>query len=148
MTRIHLAALLAVLLPIAAGAQVYRCDVNGRTVYSQAPCAENSIRIDLGPNSEATAGAREAALLRENEMLREENTRLRAELDIARRQDTGRTEYDLRTEQAESFACKQAMRSYEISASTRSYDVEQKRIAAYAACGMREPDRGSTIIVR
>jgi hypothetical protein len=141
MTRIPLAALLAVLLPIAASAQVYRCDTNGRTVYSQAPCAENSVRIDLRPNSEVSMGAREAALLRENEMLREENARLRAELDIARQQETGRTEYDLRAEQAESFACKQAMRSYEISASTRSYDVEQKRIAVYAACGMREPVR-------
>lgn len=148
MTRIHLVTLLALLIPTAALAQVYRCDVNGRTVYSQAPCADNPVRIDLGPNSEVSSSAREAALLRENDLLRAENARLQGELDAARRQDNGRTEYDLRAEQAESFACKQAMRSYEISASTRSRDVEQKRVAAYAACGMREPDRGSTIIVR
>ncbi|SFU69206.1 DUF4124 domain-containing protein [Halomonas korlensis] len=38
-----LAALL--LLPLAAQAQVYRCDVDGRTIFQDSPCGENSTRV-------------------------------------------------------------------------------------------------------
>jgi hypothetical protein len=149
MKRIHFVVLLALLVPTIAAAQVYRCEMNGRTVYSQAPCSGESVRIDLGPNATSSATAREAALQREIETLRAEIQHLGSELDkLAAQRDTGRTEYDLRTDKSDSFECKQAMRSYEISSSRRSYDTEQRRLAAYAACGLREPDRGTTVIVR
>lgn len=149
MKHIHLLATLAMLLPLTVGAQVYRCDVDGRTVYSQTPCADDATRVDLGPNSTVSMNARELAMQREIDALRAEVQRLQVQLSNAlARPDTGRTKSDLRAVQTDSFNCKQAMRSYEISANTRAYDTEQKRVAAYAACGMREPDRGPTVIVR
>lgn len=150
MLRLNLSLLAALLACSAANAQVYRCEENGRTLYTQRPCSDNAVRIDLGPNAEVAEGAREEALRREIEALREELARIQAARDTAANAPrTGRTESDLRSEQAESYSCKQAMRSYEISATVRSPDREQKRVAAYAACGMREPDgRGTTVIVR
>lgn len=152
------------LFATAADAQIYRCTENGKVMYTQTPCSDAAERIDLGPNAEVAVGAREAALLREIEQLREDVRRLQqAQQNAAAPQQFGRSEADLRAEQASSYACSQATRSYELSAnSVRRNDVDQKRTAMYAACGMREPDRiyeperfrepyrrgGTTVIVR
>lgn len=169
MNRFVFTAALAVALASAtAQAQIYRCtDDKGGTLYTQQPCEDGAEVVDLGPNSEVAEGAREAALRRELEQLREDLRRLEEQRTAARYDgpEYGRSESDLRADQADSYACKQAMRSYEISAnSIKRADVEQKRVAMYAACGMREPDRryapyherdddpyrrgGTTVIVR
>ncbi|AUN95231.1 DUF4124 domain-containing protein [Pseudazoarcus pumilus] len=168
MNRFILTLALALALATSAQAQIFRCDDGkGGTLYTQQPCEDGAQVVDPGPNAELAEGAREAALRREIEQLREDIRRLEEQRAAAPYDgpDYGRSESDLRADQASSYACKQAMRSYEISAnSIKRADVEQKRVAMYAACGMREPDRhidpyddryrdpyrrgGTTVIVR
>ncbi len=72
--RLRLAALIAVLLPAAVAADVYRwVDENGVTVYSQwpAPTAE-AVRVETPPGpSEAAQAAAEARLQQQREQLQD-----------------------------------------------------------------------------
>lgn len=137
------------LASMAADAQIYRCEDNGKVLYANSPCGDAPKRLNLGPNAVETPGASDAALRREIEQLREDIRRMEAARQAQSSPGYGRSESDLRAQQANSYECQQAMRSYEISAnSIKGKDVEQKRVAMYVACGMREPDRGTTVIVR
>lgn len=136
------ALLLALCWSTFASAQIYRCvdPANGHTSFTDQPCPPGQAAAEIAvpePNTVDSSGAREQALLREMEALRE---RMRA-AEEARVQ---RPEADLQAERVDSFACSQAQRAYELEAGALKQNeaaIEAKRAAMYGACGLREPDR-------
>ena len=136
------ALLLALCWSTFASAQIYRCvdPANGHTSFTDQPCPPGQTAAEIAvpePNTVDSSGAREQALLREMEALRE---RVRA-AEEARVQ---RSEADLQAERVDSFACSQAQRAYELEAGALKQNeaaIEAKRAAMYGACGLREPDR-------
>lgn len=133
------------MLAFTAAAQIYKCEEGGRVLYSQTPCAppDQMKEIDLGPNATVAPGAREQALQREVNRLRTDLERVQTQQQSAGSAPaTGRTDADLRAEQSRSRACQEATRSYQISAnSVKKADVEMRKAAMYAACGIQEPDQ-------
>lgn len=108
------ALLLALCWSTSASAQIYRCvdPANGHTSFTDQPCPPGQTAAEIAvpePNTVDSSGAREQALLREMEALRE---RVRA-AEEARVQ---RSEADLQAERVHSFACSQAQRAYELEA--------------------------------
>lgn len=147
-------ATLAMSVPGAAQ-EIYKCIEDGRVNYTSSPCADDAAPLHLGPNAEQATGAREAAMQRELERLRADLTRMQQEqrtiTEAAPAPATGRSRADLQAEMARSPACREATRSYQLSAnSANQRDVGMRRQAMRAACGMFEPERGPTtnVIVR
>lgn len=127
--------LLTALAP--AGAQtVYRCeDAAGNAVFSDISCS-NFVKMEkmtVQPNSVDTANAREQRYLQEIQRLRQQNAILEQQ---NRMTASGRTYADLQAERGRSFACTQALRSYEMASEST---IGAKRLAAYNACGIPEP---------
>lgn len=157
MRTLIFAALLASTTSLPVSAQeIYKCVTDGRVNYTSTPCDDNAAPLDLGPNVEHASGAREAAMQRELERLRADVTRMQQEQRTssqaaATAPAAGRTQADLQAEMARSPACREATRSYQLSAnSANQRDVAMRLQAMRAACGMFEPERGPTtnVIVR
>lgn len=142
-------------LPVAAQ-EIFKCITDGRVNYTSTPCDDFAQPMDLGPNADYATGAREAAMQREIERLRADVTRMQQEqratqTDVTRQPAAGRSRADLQAEMARSPACREATRSYQLSAnSANQRDVDMRLQAMRAACGMFEPERGPTtnVIVR
>lgn len=136
----------AVLAAGAANAQlVYRCtDAAGKVQLSDKACGKEAVdgsRVHLRPNTLDTSGSREL-------QLRQENARLREQMQDQRQTGGGSTTYgrtqaDLQAERSNSHECKQAQRNLEVAASSITASNGEGRRAAEqkmrAACGMREP---------
>ena len=131
-------------VPLAAGADVFRCtDRAGKVEYSDSPCVSGVGRqVAVDQNVFSGPGGRE-------QFLRDENQRLRNELESAKSQIEspsqrfGRTEADLQAEKGGTFECTRARRNYEVSASSNQWNrsIEADELAMYSACGMRPPDK-------
>ena len=57
--------LLALLLPLAAGAQVQKCTIKGKTVYSDSLCGQSGVTVNTDANNLDTSGLRALAAKRE-----------------------------------------------------------------------------------
>lgn len=138
-------ALVVLTLPLAVGAEVFRCtDSAGKVEYTDAPCDGTAGRkVAVHQNVLPAQDLRE-------KILKDENQRLRAELEAAKAKEGpatqdggGRTQADLQAEKGSSFECTRAKRSFEVAASSiqpnRNTDPEE--LAMYSACGMKPPDR-------
>lgn len=53
--------LLALLLPLAVGAQVKKCTIDGKIVYSDSQCGQHGTTVNATPNSIDTSAIREQA---------------------------------------------------------------------------------------
>ncbi len=136
------------LLPLSQGAaaEVYKC-VNsaGATEFSDAPCSRGSQghRVEVRPNTLDTSGAREQSLRAENQQLQQKlNTAQAGNQPPANTAAPDASRVD-------SFACKQAKRDLEITASSIDKDpamLRARQSAMYGACGLREPDQQTTNI--
>lgn len=129
-----------------AQAQVYKCvGPDGRPAFSDRPCGASyrSCQVDSRPNSIDTSGAREQALKRENERLREQLATERTRAQVPSGPVIGRTRADLEAEKSNSRECAIAKRNYEFAASSianKGGEVAAAKRGMYSACGMREPD--------
>jgi hypothetical protein len=136
--------LVAFAVPLAAGADVFRCtDRAGKVEYSDSPCVSGVGRaVAVDQNVIPGPGGRE-------QFLKDENQRLRNELESAKSQiespsqPFGRTEADLQAEKGGTIECTRAKRNYEVSASSNQWNrsIEADELAMYSACGMRPPDK-------
>ena len=127
-----------------AQAEVYKCETDsGKIEFSDSPCANNAKggKIVVKPNSLDTSAVRE-------QNLREQNQQLQEKLNS----NTGNSQQTNNTANSslmDSYACKQAKRDYEVTASSIDKDpamLQMRSSAMYAACGIREPDRKITNI--
>ncbi len=148
--RFLLVPLLA-LLALAAQGQVLKCvGPKGQVEFSNQSCQKGWTRQELAikENTVSQSGAREQALLLENE-------RLKAQLEQAKTAPTSAatasasagaqtlTEADLAAQRLKSPACEDAARRYEIAAGSIAPVADliaARRSAMFAACGIREPD--------
>jgi hypothetical protein len=79
---------------VIAFAGVYRCDVNGRTVYQETPCARQGVLIDAHPSSSFGGSSNDPVeQIRRIEAEREQR---RDQADIDRRYDDARAQIDKR----------------------------------------------------
>jgi hypothetical protein len=146
-------AVLVLILPIAASAQVFRCTNSaGKVEYSDAPCAGGGGRaVTVNQNVLPGPAAREQALRAENERLRDELAGRRPQSlgnpspspAPGATQAFGRTEADLAAEKGGSIECSRAKRNYEVATSSiqpnRNTDADE--LAMYSACGIKPPDK-------
>lgn len=63
--------LLALLLPLAAGAQVQKCTIDGKTVYSDSLCGQSGVTVNTDANNLDTSGLRALAAKREQKIAEE-----------------------------------------------------------------------------
>ncbi len=73
----YLLTTLAVLITTTAHAQIYRCEINGETIYSQQPCATDAETVELryhrvDPQSAAAAASSAADLKASNDAMTRE----------------------------------------------------------------------------
>lgn len=160
---------LALLLAFAAPAhaEVYKCqDQDGKIVYSDAPCKSGTQTVtdipvtipdaDAANHSESSALARQMdtavkTAIADGDLHRAQALATTREhwdwIAAAKREANetpilGRTEADLSAERGDSQACQQAIRSYELEASS-SFDepeaLNAKKSIMHAACGIKEP---------
>lgn len=149
-----------------ASAQVYKCESSeGNIVYSDSPCKAGMQTItdipvakpDSNPNSgTSSALTRQMDVAVKSAIATDDLQRAQAlattrehwEWIAAARREAdstavhGRTEADLSAERADSQACQQATRSYELEASSTFDEPETlaaKRSIMRAACGIQEP---------
>lgn len=126
-------------------AQVFRCTNSlGKVEYTDAPCTGGAGRtVTVNQNVLPAQDVRE-------KILKDENERLRAELEAARARKlfedpatVGRTQADLQAEKSNSIECTRAKRSYEVAASSIQTDrnTDAEELAMYSACGMKPPDK-------
>jgi hypothetical protein len=131
-------------LPVVAAAQVYRCTYPaGKVEYTDSPCV-GSVGRPVNVHQNVMP-----ALVLAEPSLREENQRLRSELEAARSQAAvaarpiGRTDADLQAELGGTIECTRAKRSYEVATSSVQWDrnTYAEELAMYSACGIRPPER-------
>jgi hypothetical protein len=117
---------------------VYRCQSpSGQVLFSDEPCPAGSRveRVNVQPNSIDTSGDR----------TRSWSSAPPAPVAAPSRETVRSDAADAATgDRSQSFACRQAQRDYEVTASSTGNPpalIEAKRSAMFAACGLREPDR-------
>lgn len=59
--------LLALIFPVLALAQVQKCTIEGKTVYSDSLCGQHGVTVNTAPNSLDTSGLRDLAAAREEQ---------------------------------------------------------------------------------
>jgi hypothetical protein len=69
--------LLALLLPLAAGAQVQKCTIEGKTVYSDSLCGQAGVSVKTDVNNLDTSGLREVAAKMDEEAKAAESSKPR-----------------------------------------------------------------------
>lgn len=57
--------LLALLFPVLTFAQVQKCTIEGKTVYSDSLCGQHGVTVNTAPNSLDTSGLRDLAAARQ-----------------------------------------------------------------------------------
>jgi len=134
--------LLWLLTASAAGAlqaqTVYRCQSpSGQVLFSDEPCPAGSRveRVNVQPNSIDASGDRARGWSSSPPAPAAAPPRETVRSDTADAAAADRSQ---------SFACRQAQRDYEVTASSTANPpalIEAKRSAMFAACGLREPDR-------
>lgn len=138
-------ALIALALPFSVAADVFRCTNSaGKIEYTDSPCVGSVGRpVSVHQNVLPAQDVRE-------QMLKDENQRLRVELETARAEErlpnqavSGRTQADLQAEKGNSIECTRAKRSFEVAASSIQVDrnTDADEMAMYSACGMKPPDK-------
>ena len=117
---------------------VYRCQSpSGQVLFSDEPCPAGSRveRVNVQPNSIDTSGDR----------TRSWSSAPPAPVAAPSRETVRSDAADaVSGDRSQSFACRQAQRDYEVTASSTGNPpalIEAKRSAMFAACGLREPDR-------
>lgn len=135
------------LLLIASGAlplqaqTVYRCQSpSGQVLFSDEPCPAGSRveRVNVQPNSIDASADRARTFSSAPPPPAAASPRETVRSDAADAAASDRSQ---------SFACRQAQRDYEVTASSTGNPpalIEAKRSAMFAACGLREPDRAPT----
>ena len=139
--------LTVLLVPMLAGAQVFRCtNPAGKVEYSDTPCSGGGGRtVIINQNVLPGSNAREQGL-------QDENHRLRKELEVSKSpkaasplpaEKFGRTEADLSAEKGGSIECTRAKRSYEVATSSiqENRNTDADELAMYSACGIKPPDK-------
>lgn len=58
---------LALLFPVLTFAQVQKCTIEGKTVYSDSLCGQHGVTVNTAPNSLDTSGLRDLAAAREEQ---------------------------------------------------------------------------------
>lgn len=144
--KLKLAAVFTVLLTLslASTAEVFRCThAAGKVEYTDAPCVGSVGRsVPVQQNVLPAQAVPDRAL-------KDENERLRGELELAKARvgpmppAAGRSEADLQAEKGTSLECTRAKRSYEVAASSIQTDrnTDADELAVYSACGIRPPDK-------
>ena len=119
---------------------IYRCQSpSGQVLFSDEPCPAGSRveRVNAQPNSIDTSSDRARSL----------SSAPPAPATAPAREVTRSDAADVAADRSQSYACRQAQRDYEVTASSTSNPpalIEAKRSAMFAACGLREPDRAPT----
>jgi hypothetical protein len=140
---------LAVLSPLTARADVFKCTSPGGAVeFSGTPCrtAITSESVQVKPNVLDSSEQRQAALKAENQALR-------AKLEAVQNNAATQPQVAQSTQAADrmdSTACQRARRDYEVTASSVGRTpamLKARESMMYGACGMREPDRTSTNVI-
>jgi hypothetical protein len=146
-------AVLVLMLPTIASAQVFRCTNSaGKVEYADSPCPGGGGRaVTVNQNILPGPAVREQALRAENQLLRKELAG-RSTQPVANpspspaagsTQSFGRTEADLAAEKGGSIECSRAKRNYEVATSSiqpnRNTDADE--LALYSACGIKPPDK-------
>jgi hypothetical protein len=146
-------AVLILMLPTLASAQVFRCTNSaGKVEYVDTPCPGGGGRaVTINQNVLPGPVAREQALRAENQRLRDELagrspqpvTNPSPSPAPGSMQSFGRTEADLAAEKGSSIECSRAKRNYEVATSSiqpnRNTDADE--LAMYSACGIKPPDK-------
>ena len=120
---------------------VYRCQSpSGQVLFSDEPCPAGSRveRVNVQPNSIETSADRARTL---SSALPPSGVPLPREVTRSDAADAAVAD------RSQSFACRQAQRDYEVTASSTANPpalIEAKRSAMFAVCGLREPDRAPT----
>jgi hypothetical protein len=143
---------LALFAMSAAQAQILKCvDAKGNVEFSNQSCQKGWTRQELAikENTVNSSGAREQALLLENQRLKEQLQKSQAETAAQASAPPGApaapilSEADLQAQRLRSGACDDAARRYELAAGSISPQLEliaARRSGMFAACGIREPD--------
>lgn len=143
---------LALLCITAAQAQILKCeDAKGNVEFSNQSCQTGWTRQELTirENTINSSISREQALLQENQALKEQLQKSRAEAGAAQSSaPVGApsapvvTEADLQAQRQRSSVCDEAARRYEIAAGSIAPVpdlIAARRSAMFAACGIPEP---------
>ena len=140
---------LASLCITAAQAQILKCvDAKGNVEFSNQSCQPGWTRQELTirENTVNSSGAREQALLEENQRLKDQLQKISSEAKSASTPAAPApvlTEADLLAQRQRSSACDDAARRYEIAAGSIAPQTEliaARRSTMFAICGIREPD--------
>jgi hypothetical protein len=136
MKPLIVAALFAAVVTPAGAQSLNKCtDARGKIVYQDAPCAGSGSTVKNWDRP-----TREQELEAENRALREQLNRRQAQESYQPSpRAPGRTRADLRAEQSNSQACRDATRSFENASfsQSRTYSsMQTARRAMEAACGM------------
>jgi hypothetical protein len=136
-------------LPASGQAQILKCvDAKGNVEFSNQSCQKGWTRqeLTLKDNTVNSSGAREQALILENQRLKEQLEKQQAQTAAsasAQAAPAPLTEADLAAQRLKSADCDNAARRYEIAAGSiapAQAVIAARRSAMFAACGIREPD--------
>lgn len=134
-------ALLMFLTSGVCSAQVYKCiSQNGKIEFSNVRCSSNAAieKVNSIPNTIDMSASREHVLKGENIRLREQLQEQQRLQRTVPSNIIGRTQADLQFERLNSYDCQVAKSKLEAS---NKIDMRREKLAMYAACGLREPDR-------
>ncbi len=140
---------LVLALTAPAEAQILKCvDAKGNVEFSNQSCQPGWKReeLTLKENTVNSSGAREQALLEENQRLKDQLQKISSEAKSASTPAAPApvlTEADLLAQRQRSSACDDAARRYEIAAGSIAPQTEliaARRSTMFATCGIREPD--------
>ncbi len=144
---------LALLAASAGQAQILKCvDTKGNVEFSNQSCQKGWTRQELAlkENTVNSSGAREQALLLENQRLKDQLQKSQAEAAAAPTHPPAAapaapvlTEADLQAHRQRSPGCEDAARRYELAAGSIAPVpdlIAARRSTMFAACGIREPD--------
>ncbi len=149
----HICMGLALFAMSAAQAQILKCvDAKGNIEFSNQSCQKGWTRQELAikENTVNSSGAREQALLVENQKLKDQLQKSQREAAADQPGTpagapgaTVLSEADLQAQRQRSSACEDAARRYEIAAGSIAPVpdlIAARRSAMFIACGIREPD--------
>lgn len=114
------------------------------TEYTDAPCTGASGRaVSVHQDVLSSQDLRDKILKDENQRLRSELEAAKAKGGAASQAASGRTQADLQAEKGNSIECTRAKRNFEVAASSIQVDrnTDADELAMYSACGMKPPDK-------